>query len=756
MRTSEPLHVAFVWHMHQPYYRSARDGAFGMPWARMHALKDYLDMVDTLSDYPALHQTFNLVPSLVEQLEEYASGAFADVYWEHTLKPASELDPLERIFVVQRMCERPDHPRARSHPRYLELARKRESLASSGWGVCTRAFSIEELRDLQVWFNLAWFDQRTLTADPLRALVEQDRGFREKDKELLAQTQAAILSRTLPAYREAVDRKQIELSTSPYFHPILPLLCDSDSARVASPDVLLPPRRFAHPEDAAEQLRAAVAKHKTVFGEPPRGVWCSEQAVGESVISLLLELGIAWTISDEGVLARSLSGAAARPGAPMGVGPAGVSPYSAYRLVRETGEMAIVFRDRTLSDLIGFTYKSWDSRDAAADLLRRLRELRSTLSVAPAASSGSRSADSDAAASEVSKPLRPLVVIALDGENAWEYYPQDGRDFLERLYEGLSTDDSLHCVTISEHLRDSPPSLVLDWLHTGSWIAADLRTWCGTQAQSQAWDLLHQARDLVVQRRQTPGESPPPLPPLLGRAASDDALAASWHHVLVAEGSDWFWWLGNHHHTELDAVWELNFRLHLQEAYRLLGERMPEDLLRPVTGEASAPRPTLPLGPLTPTIDGALTDPAEWEPAGYLTPDLTSTMQPSEVTRIEEVRFGWHEDRLCLLVVPDPPGLCSGLEMELGLFRAGAQEEPVLHVTLEDAGRVAVNCLRFGPSAETVEAAWKDVVEVSLPFDPSALSVGAQSGLVLRIGRKGTTEHVFHSIGAISIEERVR
>ena len=308
---TEPLHVAFVWHMHQPYYRSAGSGAFEMPWARLHALKDYLDMVETLAAYPELHQTFNLVPSLVEQLEDYAAGDFVDVYWEHTLKPAAELDPAERAFVVERMCERPDHPRARLHPRYLELARKREAQASHGWEACAQAFTVDELRDLQVWFNLAWFDPEVTGERALsRDWCERGRDFREEDKRLLAEVQADILARTLPAYRAAADRGQIEISTSPYFHPILPLLANSDSARISAADQLLPPRRFAHPEDAAEQIRTAVAKHTRVFGEPPRGMWCSEQAVGEDVIPLLIDAGLQWTISDETVLARSLSGAA--------------------------------------------------------------------------------------------------------------------------------------------------------------------------------------------------------------------------------------------------------------------------------------------------------------------------------------------------------------------------------------------------------------------------------------------------------------
>ena len=304
------------------------------------------------------------------------------------------------------------------------------------------------------------------------------------------------MSRTIPAYVQAAARGQIELSTSPYFHPILPLLSNTDSARIAAADTMLPRRRFAHPEDALEQVRRAVVKHESVFAQRPRGIWCSEQAVGEDVIPILLREGFEWTISDETVLARSLSGAGRPRGSDRSVrdGPAFTfgphDLYAPYRLQRDGGEIAMVFRDHSLSDLIGFAYSSWDSRDAAADLISRLKEIRSRL--------GSlRSEDALSQAPPLEPDYIPLVTIALDGENAWEYYPRDGRDFLQHLYEGLSAEKGIRCVTISEHLRESPPTRPLDWLHTGSWIGGDLRTWIGDSAHGVAWDLLHDARDTL-------------------------------------------------------------------------------------------------------------------------------------------------------------------------------------------------------------------------------------------------------------------
>ena len=745
---SEPLHVAFVWHMHQPYYRSAATGAFDMPWARMHALKDYADMVNALAPYPSLHQTFNLVPSLVEQLEVYASGEFSDVYWDHSLKPAAELDEQARAFVVERMCERPDHPRARAFPRYLELARKRDACCSLGWVECARTFSVTELRDLQVWFNLAWFDPLTLESEPLADLVRRGRDFEESDKQTLAQVQQAVLTSTLAVYREAARRGQVELTTSPYFHPILPLLCSTDSARIGAPDAILPPRRFAHPEDAREHIRLALDKHARVFGERPAGMWCSEQAVGEDILPLLLEAKVRWTISDESVLARSLAGAAPldlvsrtqtlSPG--YGSGGSGSAPlpaddlYTAYRLEREGAELSMVFRDHTLSDLVGFAYQCWNSRDAAGDLLRRLREIRDNPELR-------RRKVGDAP---------PLVVIALDGENAWEYYPRDGRDFLKYLYDGLAEDPSLRCVTVSEHLAAHPPARSLGWLHTGSWIGGDLRTWSGDRGHNVAWELLHSARDLAAARRDVSRRTDDLGRTDSGEADDSEQTEAVWRHILAAEGSDWFWWFGNHHHTELDHVWDLNFRLHLQAVYRALGEPLPLELFFPILGEAPAPGPRAPAAAIAPTIDGVIDPPDEWHSAGLLQPDLFSTMQPSQTTRIHEIRFGWTGSSLCLLVAPTDGTSLGGLEVEVRVTRADMPDDPVLRLTLRQAGDIGVNLAEGTSLAGVPEAAWKDVLEVSLPLAPGESLTASSTGLVVRVGRQGLTEHVFHSTNLAS------
>lgn len=758
---SSPLAVAFVWHMHQPYYKGSRTGGFAMPWVRLHALKDYLDMVQILEGFPGLRQTFNLVPSLVEQLRDYASGSYTDIYWEHTLKPAADLDAEERAFVVDLMCERSWHPRAQRHPRYLELAKKKEAGGDRSIDAVAADFSVGELRDLQVWFNLAWFDPVDLAREPLAELVARGRDFTEEDKQVLAEMQRRLLAQVLPAYRTAQAEGRIEITTSPYFHPILPLLVNTDVARVARGDIALPPQRFAHPEDAAEQILRAVELHTEVFGERPRGMWCPEQAVGEDVVLLLADAGFSWTVSDEGVLARSLGMNIARSDAGHVQNPHLL--YRPYRLTREGRELAIVFRDRVLSDLIGFTYQSWAPADAAANLIWRLREARKNLA---------------------NSPERPLVTIALDGENAWEYYQADGRMFLEHLYAGLTNDPGFECVTVSEFLAQAPPHRNLRWLHTGSWINADLSTWIGDPAHGAAWDLLHRARDFVAGRRTAAGLTDPvPASPQTGAPPPSEALAEAWHHILAAEGSDWFWWFGEHQESGMDYLWDLEFRRHLQEAYRLLREAPPPELFAPILAQAPAGEAAEPGGRFTPVIDGRVSHPEEWAYAGMRRVPRAGAMQHSKGPVLYEIRYGCDEHNLYLLLRPAREGFSPGTELAVYFSAPDPQGGPP-HPSLESTrfhGRsrfdaelgfdltheLSVHVLGPGRARATLalvvngcwsegepvaEAVLDEAIEVALPLSRLGVDRPVALRFVVAVARDGLLLELLPPRGAITFD----
>ena len=575
------------------------------------------------------------MPSLVEQLDDYARGDFVDPYWDLTMKPVADLDVGEREFVVDFMCERSGHPRAQRYPRYLELSRKREAYLGRDIAVRTAAFSPNELRDLQIWFTLAWFDPVQLREGPLADLVSRGQDFTEADKQTLAAAQADILVRVLPAYRQAETEGRVELTTSPYFHPILPLLINTDISRISRVDAPLPPRRFAHPEDAREQIQLAVEHHAATFGRRPRGMWCSELGVGEDVVPMLTEAGLAWTIADEGILARSLGQDIVRTDTGHVQDPDRL--YHPYRLDREGQSLDIVFRDRVLSDLIGFTYRSWAPGDAAANLVERLREIRQ---------------------SAVDGEEPRLVTIALDGENAWEYYPDDGHQFLSGLYETLVGDPGFRCVTVSEFLADNPPRRELPWMHTGSWVFGDFSTWIGDPAHGPAWDLLHRARDRVAARRE-PDEVGAQRPAVAGTVADHRTVAdldEAWRHILIAEGSDWFWWFSTHQESGVDYQWDLAFRGHLQEAYRCLGENPPNEFFAPLLARDPSRESASPKDRFTPVIDGRISSPDEWANAGFRRAPAAGTMHTSEARILEEVQFGRDQECLYLLLVPGRGG----------------------------------------------------------------------------------------------------
>ncbi|MBI4716130.1 MAG: glycoside hydrolase, partial [Nitrospirae bacterium] len=395
-----PLHIAFVWHMHQPYYKDVVTGKFILPWVRLHGIKDYYDMAAILEDYPAVHQTFNLVPSLMEQIQDYLRGV-KDEYQEMTLKPAADLTPTERIFVLRNFFALNWDQMVFPHPRYRDLLEKRGHDGSEkAMERAARRFSTQDLLDLQVWFNLSWFDPLFKDGDPLlRELIRKGTDFTEEEKTAVMEKQLEVLGMILPEYRKLAERGQIEVTASPYYHPILPLLCDTQIARVALPGLPLPKQRFRQPDDARTQIQKAVAFHKSVFGVLPAGMWPSEGSVSEEILPMLTEAGIRWIATDEEILARSLDVHFHR-----GLGEGGAVPeplYHPYLLERDNRSLAIIFRDHQLSDLIGFVYSKWDPVKAAEDLIGRLHRIRTDLS-----------GHSDP----------PLVSIILDGENAWEYY----------------------------------------------------------------------------------------------------------------------------------------------------------------------------------------------------------------------------------------------------------------------------------------------------------------------------------------------
>src|SRR6266851_3515055 len=599
----KPLNVAFVWHMHQPYYKDDLTNTYLLPWVRLRSAKDYFKMPALLDAYPKVRATFNLVPSLLAQIEDYGKEDSVDLFLNISKRDAAELSSEERAFVIRWMRESPRALRVQQSPRYLELASR----------TADAQFTTQDMRDLQLWFNLAWCDPAWAESDPrLAELKRKDRAFAESDKEPLFEAQMEMMQKVIPKYRELADRGQAELTFSPYYHPILPLLVHVDSARTANPQIQLPERHFSHREDAERNL------------------------VGR---------------------------------------------------------------------------------------MKRIREQQD---------------DKDY-----------LAVIALDGENAWEFYPRDGHDFLNALYGELeAAAPDIVTTTVGDFLKEHPPQQQLHRLHTGSWIGASLDTWIGDPDHNTAWDLLAETRTwLEEQSRQRPHES-------------SQAMNA-WREIMITEGSDWFWWFSRKHDSGMDQIWDNQFRLHLRNVYKVMGQRAPARLFQPILQKAPTPERALPQVEIRPA---SRDDPA-WSQAGFyqVGSGFGALHRPAGV--VERVFYGNDAERLYVRI--DTPRsaadlaaqnvvlwlYCSGLpspdgqkgSIELPLAPAAAAEfgfEPAYVIRIEpraSGGHVTLARVSDPPQNAVFESEWdaQDPFFLSVPFAQLGRGAGEPVELALIVSRDG-------------------
>ena len=610
--------VAVLWHMHQPSYRDPLDGTFILPWVRLHALKDYWGMVELLAETPQVRVTFNLVPSLLDQLDAYVSGEAREAELRLGLAPADRLDESEKVYLLRAgFMAHPENLIGR-FPRFAELlALRGHRNDEASLRIAAPRFGAAEMRDLQVLSKLAWFDLDWREKDAaLRTLIAKGRDYTEDDKRVLAERERALLAAVVPAYRRAADEGRIELSASPYYHPILPLLCDSDVHREAHPGAYVP-RRFRHPEDAADQIRRAVDRHTQVFGRPPAGMWPSEGSVSEEAVTEMARAGLRWTASDEGVLERSVQ----RPLHRDSRGTAHPVDLLYRPWIRRTpaGEIGMLFRDRTLSDLIGFSYSGSDPEHAAHDLLERIRRIGDTWT-------------------REGQPGDPVVPIILDGENAWEHFREGGRTFLRLFYAGLQGDPRLRAVTMSDAMAAGTPQ-ELPRVFAGSWIHADFSVWIGHADDRRAWDFLGAARDSLAAAEKE------------GKVAAP-ALERAREAFRAASGSDWCWWYGDDHSSENDYEFDRLFRRHLRAVYEAIGLTAPEALSETlITTRHHEVRQSRPAGEVTPVLDGEITSPDEWAAAGLHRVPLTGAMHRG-AQGIRAVRFGADRRHLSVLVEP--------------------------------------------------------------------------------------------------------
>jgi alpha-amylase/alpha-mannosidase (GH57 family) len=553
MADQQRLPVVLLWHMHQPQYRDALTGRYVLPWTYLHAIKDYTDMAAHMEANPAARAVVNFTPVLLEQLEEISRRVAEHLRTGSPLPdPVLALlgpdpvpaEPAERLELIRACLKAQRKQMIERFGPYLELATLAETLAT----VERVSYASDQLiHDLAVWYHLAWLGETVRRSDTfVSSLTQQGRAFTVAQRRELLTLIGGLVASIVPRYRGLSERGQCELSVTPYGHPIVPLLLDFQAARDAVPNMPLP-QHASYPggkERAQWHIRESLRVFKQAFGTDPEGCWPSEGAISRGTLELLDQAGFKWAATSANVL----QGALAR------TDPKAARDASAYNRPYRLpgGNMVEFFRDDTLSDLIGFTYATWHGDDAAHNLVNELASL-------------ARSYDGSHA-----------VLIALDGENAWEHYPFNGYYFLRALYSLIAAHPLLELTTLSDCVARGLDPLPLKAVVAGSWVHGTLATWMGDPAKNRAWDLLCDAK-LAFDGVMASGTLDK-----VQRAAAERQLA-------LCESSDWFWWFGDYNPADAVSQFDSLYRRQLVVLYRLLGLPPPESLAQPISVGRGSP-----------------------------------------------------------------------------------------------------------------------------------------------------------------------
>jgi len=590
------MNVVLLWHMHQPYYVNPLTKKAMMPWVRLHAASGYLDMIDLVTAQPEAQVNFNFTPVLVRQILELVNGEVQDEWENLSRKPAANLNESDRRHLVENFFKINWETLVRPMPRYAELLAKRGfSYTLDKLDSIVRKFNDADFRDLQTLYNLQWCGFSAARRFPvLTEIKAKGRDFTEEDKNAVLDVHRKILGLVLGEYRAAAERGQIELTTTPFFHPIMPLVFDTHIARRCQPHSPLP-SAFSAPEDVLAQLFLAQNQHEKVFGRRARGLWPSEGSICPEIVPLLTEAGLDYFCSDEGNLFHSLKNDplwSHRQAEHKEL-------FQGWRVHAGQASIQALFRERPLSDFIGFDAARNETSRAVAHLIDNLKNI-----------------------AQVSLPNRGVASLILDGENAWEAFPDRGEAFLTAFYRALTSTPELKTSRIGDYFDAHPAQAEISYLHSGSWIHSDFDIWIGDPEENKAWEWLKETRHFLIERL----THDPHIAP--------ETSAAAWWEIYAAEGSDWFWWYGPDFTIDTDFLFDELFRLHLQNVYRILGVEPPAHLDVPICLPSSELGYTQPTRLLAPDLGGEKDRYFDWLGAGEL--DLTK----QQTAMFQDARIG--------------------------------------------------------------------------------------------------------------------
>lgn len=710
------IYLGFLWHMHQPYYRDPLENIYILPWVRLHAVNAYYTMPMFASEFEHLRMTYNLVPSLIEQLEDYVNGDAHDLYEYYSRLCSDDLCPADKVFILRNFFMANWETMIRPHKRYNDLLLKRGFMVQEQQlDDIAETFSKQEILDLQTWFNLAWLGPAAKDENPeIGKLFKKGRFFNEEEKNYIINYQYEIIRKVIPVYRKLLEERLAELTISPFYHPILPLLCDSNIAADAHPGVKLP-ARYEYPEDADAQISLAMEKFEHAFGQAPSGMWPSEGSVSLEVVSLAKGAGINWVATDEEILLKSLRGDNIREEV----------LYRPYNVETETGDIALFFRDKVLSDLIGFTYSRNRPEDAVEDFISKLKQI-----------ADSAPGDKD----------HLFVSVILDGENPWETFPEGGRYFLKQFFKALQDEEWIETTTFSSFLEQHPPEDRIERLAPGSWISGNFDIWIGKNEANSAWDSLGRARAQLMHFLDERGDEDPAL--------REEILRS----IYRAEGSDWFWWFDDDFTTETEMEFDYLFRKHLSWAFLTLGQAVPDFLNEPIKSSTYAAHVREPTDFIKPVIDGEITHYYEWANAGVYDIEEQGSAMYNSQSFLKGIFFGFDERNLYLRFdpLPEPDAgqveefeltiLFLEIEKMLSFNWSKRQGHPKSFVLCDQ-----VNEKNKSPRPKTFETICASrIIELAIPFGELGLTAGEEVKFVISICRDGLELKRYPSKGFIS------
>ena len=595
------LNIAFIWHFHQPNYQEKYDGEFLLPWVRLHASKDYLDMLKRMDKFPNLKLNFNFSPILLKSLQKYSSGAY-DIHQKMLLKDEKEFTNEDKVFILNNYFDLNYKNMVLKRPYYTELYNRRADAQILNYDM----FSLQEYSDIMANYTLSWIDNLFFDDYPdLEQLTKKEKNYTLSDRKRIVEIQLDIINRILTEYKIYQDENRIEVSTSPFYHPVIPLLIDFKNKEIKNFDNL--PDNLSFLDDAKKQVDLAISKYEEIFERKPKGMWLSEQCVCPKTAELLSKKGIKWSVLDEGILAKSTKQEFIRDFEGNLENPYNLTIN--YK-TKNKNSLELLFADSFFANLLNFGYGNYDFKIAANDMYEKIKTIQSKLQNSPR--------------------QNHILTIALDGENCWETYANDGSEFLDTLYSLICEDDTLETVRVSDFLEDNPPEEI-ESLKSGSWINRNFDLWIGEKTKNLAWLYLSKAHDFWTEYK--------------NKKNCDSEKAEKAHlELLISQGSDWYWWFGEPNESKNDDIFDYLFRRHLINVYEILGADVPQYLLNPLSNSISRPLRN-PSGFITPSLT-CKKDGSEWHNAGLI---FTGDSPTSNVSKlIKNIYFGRDEENIYL------------------------------------------------------------------------------------------------------------